>query len=232
MPDRSELMLHLTHTLAHVAPHEPLPLRLCLAFVRIVGGQDGAIVVGVTLAERTLLCATGEVAERYEDAQELVREGPGLDAFRTGLSVSSGSPEDQWRRWPQLAASMPQPPTGAVHALPIHPDSAVMGVLTVHSDADTQMGLSLAEMQFLTDAVGAAIIGELPSYDDESRLWTQRDKVSQATGMVVAQLGVGPADAVAVLRAHAFAHETSVLEVSRRVLLRDLDFSRPESDLR
>jgi hypothetical protein len=101
-----------------------------------------------------------------------------------------------------------------------------MGVITVHDGPD--MLADEAELSFLADAIGAAIVGDLPANDDESQLWNERDRVSQATGMVIAQLGIGAADALALLRAHAFAHEVSVVEVSRSVVDRTLDFSRPE----
>ena len=52
-----------------------------------------------------------------------------------------------------------------------------------------------------------------------------RDRVSQATGMVVAQLKITPTDALALLRAHAFAHGTTVAEVSRGIIGRELDFA-------
>lgn len=230
MAERSELMFRLTRTLAHLAPQEPLPLRLCLAFVRIAGGGDGAIVIGVSLSERTLLCATGEAAARFEDAQDLVHEGPSLDAFRTAEPVVSLSGEDRRRRWPQLAAATASFPVGAVHAIPIQPGPSVMGVFALHQGSGAATSLTMPEMQFLTDAVGTAILGDLPSPEGESRLWTERDQVSQATGMVVAQLGLDPADALALLRAHAFAHEASVVEVCRWVLQRDLDFSRPDRE--
>ena len=49
--------------------------------------------------------------------------------------------------------------------------------------------------------------------------------MAQATGAIVAQLRIGPADAAAILRAHAFAHDASVHEVARRVVSGELDFS-------
>jgi hypothetical protein len=223
--NRPELMLRLTRTLARLPPHKPLPLRMCEAFVSIVEARAGSITLGFATSERFLLCATDEAAERYEDAQDLAREGPSLDAFRTAAVVSSDSDEDQRRRWPGLAASFGHP-LARVRAIPIHPDSAMMGVLTVHDGE--RMHTDDSELRFLADAVGAAIVGELPSHDDESRLWGERDRVSQATGMVTAQLHICAGDALALLRAHAFAHETSVVEVSRRVVERQLDFSRAD----
>ena len=171
--------------------------------------------MGYASSERTLLCATDETSARYEDAQDFVREGPSLDAFRTGRVVASLSVEDQRHRWPGLASSLMEP-FGVVRAIPIRPGPAVMGVLTVHDGGD--MLQDEGELGFLADAIGTAILGDLPTHEDVSRLWSERDRVSQATGMIIAQLGIGPSDALALLRAHAFAHETSVVEVSRSVV--------------
>jgi hypothetical protein len=48
--------------------------------------------------------------------------------------------------------------------------------------------------------------------------------------MVVAQLGVRPDDALALLRAHAFALEIELDEVAEAVLTRRLDFSETDDD--
>ena len=225
MPNRPELMLRLTRTLAGLPSDDPLPLRMCVAFVQIVDAKGGSITLGYASTERTLLCATDDASARYEDAQDFLREGPSLDAFRTGHVVASLSVEDQRHRWPGLASSVTQT-WHSVQAIPMHPDSAVMGVLTVH-DGPGMEG-DEGELSFLADAIGAAIVGDLPAHDDESPLWTERDRVSQATGMIIAQLGISPADALAILRAHAFAHETSVVDVSHSVIKRKLDFSRAD----
>jgi ANTAR domain-containing protein len=225
VPNRPELMLRLTQTLAGLPSDDPLALRLCLAFVEIADAAGGSITVGYAASERTVLCATDDASARYEDAQDFVREGPSLDAFRTGELVASLSVEDQRHRWPGLVSSVTRP-WSAVRAIPIHPDISVMGVLTVHDGPE--LAVDDRELGFLADAIGAAIIGEMPSHDDESPLWSERDRVSQATGMVIAQLGISPTDALALLRAHAFAQEKSVVEVSRSVVERRLDFSRPE----
>ncbi len=224
MADRPELILKLTHTVAALPPADPLPLRMCIAFVRILGARAGTISLGYASTERTVLCATDETASRYEDAQDLVREGPSLDAFRAGIVVTCSSVSEHVVRWPALSAAAPAL-GGPVHAVPIQPDGSTMGVLTVHDGGELQLAADDAELRFLANAVGAAVLGELPGHDDQSRFWSERDRVSQATGMVIAQLRTSPGDALALLRAHAFAHDLSVVEVSRRVVARELDFS-------
>ncbi len=57
------------------------------------------------------------------------------------------------------------------------------------------------------------------------RSWSKRAEIHQATGMVVAQLGVSPTDAFARLRAHAFTQGTTLAEVARAVVARRLRFT-------
>jgi hypothetical protein len=103
-------------------------------------------------------------------------------------------------------------------------------VVTLHVREERPLTRSVDDLAFLADVVGAAIVGGVPQADNDHVLWSERDKVSQATGMIVAQLGLVPADALAVLRAHAFAHEASVADISRAVLARELTFTYPEPD--
>src|SRR4051812_17770811 len=161
-------MLRLTHTLAGLPGDQPLPLRMCRAFVQIVEATGGSITLGYATTERTLLCATDDASARFEDAQDFLREGPSLDAFRTGRIVASLSVEDQRHRWPGLASSVASG-WRTIRAIPMHPGTAVMGVLTIH-DGSRMLG-DEGELGFLANAIGAAIIGELPAHDDESVLW-------------------------------------------------------------
>jgi AmiR/NasT family two-component response regulator len=63
--------------------------------------------------------------------------------------------------------------------------------------------------------------------DPTSNAWAElhvlsRAEVSQATGMVVAQLGVDPAEALVRLRAHAYATGRSATDVAHDILERRL----------
>jgi hypothetical protein len=63
--------------------------------------------------------------------------------------------------------------------------------------------------------------------EPDSDAWAElntlsRAEVSQATGMLVAQLGVEPAEALLRLRAHAYATGRSSTDVARDILERRL----------
>ena len=57
-----------------------------------------------------------------------------------------------------------------------------------------------------------------------------RAEIHQATSMVLVQLGVSPTDALARLRAFAFAEQRLLGEIARDVVSRRLRFSRDVSE--
>jgi hypothetical protein len=229
MAEHSTLVFELTRELSRVTAREPFALRLCRAFTRFAGADGAAISLGFATTERTLLCVTDDRVSLFEDVQDTLREGPSLDVFRTQRPVVPGSWEDQARQWPVLMDSLPASVSSTlVHAFPMLPDQVLVGVVSLHLSSGAALSRTPEELDFLADVIGAAIVGGVPVEEGQHAVWTERDQVSQATGVVVAQLGIGPADALAVLRAHAFAHEASVAQISRAVLDRELDFSDPD----
>ncbi len=87
MEERPVLLGQLTRVLADTEPGAPLALRLCLAFAQILEAEGAAITIGFAPPDRATLCATDSLAERIENSQDILREGPSLDAFRTGTAV-------------------------------------------------------------------------------------------------------------------------------------------------
>jgi hypothetical protein len=224
------LLAELTRVLARTEPQAPISLRLCRAFTEIVAADGASITVGVASPDRIVLCATDAPAAGVEDAQEVLREGPSLDAYRSGVAVTGLSLAEQRGRWPMLVEMLDtKGPQLSLHAFPVRPESDVLGVVCVYQAAERALAVSTGEAQFLANALGVALLGDLDSHSMTDERWTARDRVDQATGMVVAQLKVKPEDAAAVLRAHAFAHATTLDTVSRWVLDRALDFSDSDS---
>jgi hypothetical protein len=105
-------------------------------------------------------------------------------------------------------------------------------VLTLYQLPGTADVGPLDGAQFLADAVGAALLSEPPdgTQSAEDGPWSARSEIHQATGMVVAQLALLPEDALAILRAHAFAHDTSLAEIAHLVVTRRLDFGKESSE--
>jgi hypothetical protein len=96
-------------------------------------------------------------------------------------------------------------------------ESAVTGVGLV-------MAAELAQMPLL-DLVGEDL--QAAFNDPDSDAWTElntlsRAEVSQATGMLMAQLNIDAPEALARLRAHAYASGRSATDVARDILDRRL----------
>jgi ANTAR domain/GAF domain len=230
--DKSALLAQWAREIASSLLVQPLPLRLCLACARLLGADGGAITLAYTGSQRVTLCVTDEVAARLEDLQEVLGQGPGPDAYRSGQAVTAelGSAAAV-AQWPMFAAAARAAAGGAaLYALPIRPEGPVLGVLTLHQLTPRPLNCETAAALFLADALGAALLQDLDGQDElGAGPWASRAQVHQATGMVIAQLGVGADDALALLRAHAYAHDTSVDAIAAQVVGRSLDFTTADA---
>jgi hypothetical protein len=118
---------------------------------------------------------------------------------------------------------MQEHPTLSIFAVPMRPERDVLGVITLYN-LSPPPDVDLAEAQFLANAIGVSILGRFEQTESTDEVWSTRDRINQATGMIVAQLGIPPADALAILRAHAFAHGSTLEGVASAVVNRELDF--------
>ena len=220
-------MVRLTRLLAGTEPSRPLADRLIAALTATLEMDGGAITIGYATAERSTLAATDPLAERIEELQDVLREGPSLEAFRTGWPVAEG-PARQQSRWPTLSQSLSEGHEAILlYAVPMMPDSRLLGVVSTYRHMGAPLDFDRDGAQFLADAIGVAILGRVGAAESADLVWSTRDRVHQATGMVVAQLRVPPADALALLRAHAFADDVTLAEVADDVVTRRLDFRDP-----
>ena len=125
------------------------------------------------------------------------------------------------QRWP-LFSEAAKSALGActIYAFPIKPGPQTMGVATFYQVAGSALSIDPQVGQFLVNAVGVALVSD-PDVLDEDRLtkeesWSTQARIHQATGMVMAQLHLGVDDALALVRAHAYAHNSTLSSDQRR----------------
>ena len=226
-----EVLTRLARTIAASGSDAPLPLRICEACLSILGVDGGSLTFAYGAPERVTLCATNRRAKALEDLQEVIGEGPSYAAYdertiMTFLVDGAGATDE---RWPLFSAGVKEAFDGCfIYAVPIMPGPQTMGVATFHQQRPAPLLVDDATGQLLINAVGVALVRDVDVFDDDRFLradsWNSRARVNQATGMVMAQLRVSPDDALAVLRAHAYAHGRALSEVSDDIIGGGLDF--------
>lgn len=223
-----DLLHRLTAAVARRGPDGPLSSRLCDSYRELADADAAALTVSYATSNRVTLCATNDVARRLEDLQDVVGEGPGHSAAESGQIEICMVPAGASPRWSMFVdAAEDVSPSTSIHAVPMQPGGQIFGVITLYQSPQRAkpLGLQRQELQFLADVVGAALLND-PGASEVSPdgPWSSRALVHQATGMVVAQLQLPPDDALAILRAHAYAQQTTLSEIASAVVQRRIEF--------
>lgn len=199
-------------------------------------GIDAAAISLVFDGANTGTLGSSSAAARvYDELQFTLGEGPCLDSVALRgpiLAADLTDPDDT--RWPVYGPALLAHQIRGVFAMPVVVAGEHVGALDLFR---AQPGRLTGE-QF----TGAAVAAELASVplldlmgsdlqaavdDPASNAWAElsilsRAEVSQATGMLVAQLGIDPPEALVRLRAHAYATNRSATDVARDILDRRL----------
>jgi hypothetical protein len=229
---QDDLLVRLAKAVATTPAGFALSERLCLACRDLAGADSAALTMSYAADNRVTLFATDEVAARLEDLQDVLGQGPGHTAVASRrievCSVGDGASS----AWPEFAmAASAQVGEATIHAVPMRPDGDVPGLMTLYQLGHRDRALALPgdTLLRLAAATASALMRDPDAVSDEvaEGPWQSRVPIHQATGMVAAQLRLAPEDAVAVLKAHAYAGETTLSDVAERVLSRELRFRPP-----
>ena len=233
MTDRVALLNLLVRRVAAAPTGLPLAARLAGACRDILQVSGLSITIEAATANRVTLAATDQISAELERLQDVLQQGPCWDAYLTGEPQRTDLSEADDSRWPEFAvAARTAVGLRTVFGLPMQLQGNMVGVISVHQpqdDLDLSGGLEAA--LFLVDAVGAALLLDPQQHDPHGHAgpWSNRAEIHQATGMVIAQLHISADDALAILRAHAYAHDTTLDDIAEQVLDRRLDFGKDKS---
>jgi hypothetical protein len=228
-----DLLVRLAQAVATTPLEHALSERLCLACRDLAGADSAALTLAYAGSHRVTLFTTDALAARLEDLQDVLGEGPGHTAAATGRIEVCSLRDGRTSPWPQFAdTALGLVGRATVHAVPMRPDGEVLGVMTLYREerhGDAPLALPGDTLLRLAAATAAALMRDPDAIAEEVEQgpWQSRARIHQATGMVVAQLGLAPDDAMAVLKAHAYAGEISLEDVASRVLDRALRFHPP-----
>ncbi|WP_443044429.1 GAF and ANTAR domain-containing protein [Streptomyces sp. NBC_00366] len=225
-PDRLRTAEVIAEGVRDAQPGE-IPARLCGVAVTLLP------VVGASVSLRSdgmsvQLGASSDQASYLAELQATLGDGPFLYASEAGapvLACDLTAGRDA-RRWPVFAQQVTAAGVRAVYSLPLGNDTVTLGTLDLYRA--TPGGLTEHELHRALMVAGVMTLALmiLPREEDDSGadepwlggLATDHDKVYQAIGMIMAQLGVDADEATARLRARAFTQGRTVLEVARDVV--------------
>ena len=232
-------------------PETALIARICQACVRTLQMTGAAVSVMTRAGHQGTVHATDAVAAMLDDLHFGLGEGPAVAAFRgrQPVFVDDLASRPRAARWPAFTPAALELGVRSIAAFPLLIGAAELGVLVAHGDepADFELQQRTGGSR-LADAASLALLdlmGEAKTYGvdgnsgdghspdshspdghsgdgDGDGAAFFRVEVYQAAGMVTVQLGVTIDEAMVRLRAYAYAHDMSVLAVSRAVVRREL----------
>ncbi|KRC65490.1 hypothetical protein ASE12_12440 [Aeromicrobium sp. Root236] len=213
--------------LASLNHEESLTARLCEAGRRLLDAEGASMTLDYAGNGRLMVHATDELSAQLDDLQDVVGEGPSFDAADSGEIVVArlgNGDEDRWALFSDRLIDLGF--RGTLVAVPLRAELSVLGVLSLHRRG-TDQEEDLVSARFLGATVGTALLQDprLGGSDQvANEAWATRSTIHQATGMIVAQVGVRTEDAMALLRAQAFARNTSLADVAQDIVDRRINF--------
>jgi hypothetical protein len=206
---------------------------LCDACVSETDVDGGGVALMSSTGVRTVVHTTDRVALALEHVQLDLGEGPSVDA----VAASSPVLLDDVRhcsgrmatRWPFFLPQADALGVRGVFAFPLRAGSIALGSLELHrASAGPLAPQHLTTALRTADDIGSAVLdhhlsGLADSSPSPSLLGDEGPgrsvaTVHQAAGMVMVQLDVSIDDAMARLRADAFAEGTSLIQLSADVV--------------
>ena len=215
--------------------------HVCAAAVAALGVDGAGVTVMVSPTVRETAHSTDAVSADLEELQLTFGQGPCVDTFANGpvLAEDLRAPEYA-ARWPAFTPAALGCGAGAVFALPLQVGAIRLGVLDLYRVRPGGLSdFELADALVFADTAGMLLLDAAAgiSPGNAELAWQRKDRaagqavVHQATGMVLAQLGVSAEVAFARLRAYAYAHDRRLGAVARDVVDRRIRFTpEPAAD--
>jgi len=207
--------------------------RICLAVLPVLSASGSGISMMTEDGTRGMCVASDPVSQHVDDLQFVLGEGPCMDAYDGRRPVLITDVEESAAtRWPIYAPAAILGGVRAVFAFPLQIGGARLGVLDVFRQTTGPLSAEeLADALTFTDVTVAAVldrqqkVGDRDQADELASAVQRRAELFQAQGMVMVQLGVPLSEAMARLRAHAYAENRRIGDVARDVIARRLLFT-------
>ena len=190
--------------------------------------------LGRFLGSETVSASDAQAA-RVDELQFDLGEGPCWDAVEHGRPVFEPDiRRHPQHRWPAFIDAIRQEEVGSLFAFPLAIGDMRIGALDLYNERPSDLQeehrrqagqlAGIISRHVLRRAMRMA--GDL-EHEGESR--HSRRTIHQATGFVIAQLGVSPADANLLIQGQALAQQRPMSEIAEDIVARRLTFTVDEN---
>lgn len=193
--------------------HEDRPLFMS-SVVSACGVDGGALVLLDQSVRQLAVASSDQRAERAQDLELVLGEGPIGEAARTGGAVAAAG-SDLVARWPVYGRGIRDLGLRAVAAVPLMSGQRRFGVLAVFDHLSPPRP---ADLQRIGDAL---IEDVLLGPDGDPLLYGEADVqsvVHQASGMAAETAGCSITDALALIKARSFTEGTTTSDIAHRIV--------------
>ena len=217
--------------------------RLCQACVDLLDVDGAAVSVIYEGTISRSVAASSALSRELDELQFTLGEGPCLQSAAESAPVLVPDLDSRnGIQWPGFAAAAADRGVRAVFALPISVITYPIGALDLYRNSPGTLSSDSFSGSLLAAELAALPILDLMGMDLNaatsdvfSTAWEQlssltRVEVYQAAGMLVAQLGITPSEAVLRLRGYAFAHNQTASQVAYDILDRRLRLDDDRAD--
>lgn len=219
--------------------------RLCRNCVSAVAVDGGSVSLVSSQGSRVGLGATDTMAAQLEEIQMTLGEGPYLDAASSLSPVQVHNFADPAtagaERWPFLAKEAARLEVCAMFGFPVSLGDVPVGTIGLYRRkpgalSAAQLGTTLTAADdiaasLLDQGTWTEVAGSAPVEQEwPVRLGTGTPLVHQAAGMTMIQLDVSIEEALALLRATAFAEGKALADLALEVVERRRRVGETDSD--
>ena len=209
--------------------------RLCRTARSDLGASGVGVSVLAPTGDLVSVAASSPATARVVDLQFTLGEGPCLAAVASRSPVLVPDLDAvAATTWPGYGPAAHDHGVRAVFAFPLQVGSARIGALDVYRDEPGAMSArALARAPAYAQVAMQMILDAHDEPDQIAALMVDertRAQVYQAQGIAMTQLGVGAAEALARMRAHAYAHDQRLTDVAEDIIGRRLTLEPDETD--
>jgi GAF domain-containing protein len=203
--------------------------------VSLVDADEAGIVVTDDHGRLQVVASSTERTRLLELFELQNREGPCLEAFKSGAPVTSGDLAVDGSRWPRFAAQALGVGFRSVHSVPLRLRTEIIGALNLlrsspglMHDSDLRLVHALAQVATIGLLQERAVSASRITSDQLRTALTSRVRIEQAKGFIAERHGIDIDTAFERLRAYARRHRLPLSDVAQSVVRDNFDIGGPE----